>query len=362
MTAPYYQDDTVTLLCGDALAESRLLPNGSVQTIVTSPPYFGLRDYGTEGQMGAEDTVEGYVAGMVSLFHELRRVLADDGTLWLNLGDSYSSQPGWGRGGGSTLEGTKNDAKGRSGASKKQFDSRTRPLSDLAPKNLIGVPWRVALALQADGWILRSDIIWHKPNPMPESVTDRLTKSHEYLFLLAKSPKYYYDAKAIAEPIAASSVARLSQPGLSEQAGSERGNGGAKTNGNMKAVGPRFGGSKYGDVGDGGADDRTQTKSGNVYDASSGLANKRTVWTVPTVPFSEAHFAVYPPELIRPCILAGSRIGGTVLDPFSGSGTTGMVATQEGRKYIGIDINSDYLDLSLKTRFVQPVLALGSLS
>jgi DNA modification methylase len=350
MTAPYYQDDTVTLLCGDALAESRLLPNGSVQTIVTSPPYFGLRDYGTEGQMGAEDTVEGYVAGMVSLFHELRRVLADDGTLWLNLGDSYSGRADAAAGVTYT--------RARSVA----MMSRKNTATSIGTKQLLGVPWRVALALQADGWILRSDIIWHKPNPMPESVTDRPTKAHEYLFLLAKSPKYYYDAKAIAEPIAASSVARLSQSGLSEQAGSDRGNGGAKTNGNMKAVGPRFGGSKYGDVGDGGADDKTRTKSGNVYDASSGLANKRTVWTVPTVPFSEAHFAVYPPELIRPCILAGSLIGGTVLDPFSGCGTTGMVATQEGRKYIGIDINSDYLDLSLKTRFVQPVLALGSLS
>jgi hypothetical protein len=189
---------------------------------------------------------------------------------------------------------------------------------------------------------------------MPESVTDRPTKAHEYLFLFAKQPKYYYDAAAIAEPISESSRARLTQPTLASQAVSDRANGGAKTNGAMKAVGPRFGGSKYGD------DDRAEsrTKSGNVYEGGDGLANKRTVWSVPTQPFKAAHFATYPPELIRPCILAGSARGDTVLDPFSGSGTTGMVATQEGRRYVGIDVNAEYLDLSLRTRFAAPVLDL----
>ena len=319
MSIPYYIDDMVTLLHGDALDMARTVPTGSVQTIVTSPPYFGLRDYGEVGQMGAEDTLDGYVAGMVALFSELRRTLADDGTLWLNLGDSYSSTGGSGGVGpnasvGSTL---------------RQAINPTRPSSDLPSKNLLGVPWRIAFALQADGWILRSDIIWAKPNPMPESVTDRPTKSHEYLFLLAKSPRYYYDADAIKEPAAESSLARLAQD-VPNQIGSTRANGGAKTNGTLRAVGGNY-------------------------------VNKRTVWSVATQPFKEAHFATYPPELIRPCILAGSRLGDTVLDPFSGSGTTGMVANQEGRKYIGIDLNSDYLNLSLKTRFAQPVLSMGHL-
>ena len=320
MSIPYYIDDMVTLLHGDALDMARTVPTGSVQTIVTSPPYFGLRDYGEVGQMGAEDTLDGYVAGMVALFSELRRTLADDGTLWLNLGDSYSSTGGSGGVGpnasvGSTL---------------RQAINPTRPSSDLPSKNLLGVPWRIAFALQADGWILRSDIIWAKPNPMPESVTDRPTKSHEYLFLLAKSPRYYYDADAIKEPAAESSLARLAQD-VPNQIGSTRANGGAKTNGTLRAVGGNY-------------------------------VNKRTVWSVATQPFKEAHFATYPPELIRPCILAGSRLGDTVLDPFSGSGTTGMVANQEGRKYIGIDLNSDYLNLSLKTRFAQPALNMGEIA
>lgn len=340
MSNPYYADDMVTLHHGDALDIARTLDAGSVQTIVTSPPYYGLRDYGEAGQLGAEDSVTEYVANMVALFGELRRVLADDGTLWLNLGDSYSSEPGWGRGGGSTLEGAKNDAKGRRGKSRKQFDSMTRPRSVVPPKNLIGVPWRVAFALQADGWILRSDIIWAKPNPMPESVTDRPTKAHEYLFLLAKSPRYYYDAEAIKEPAVTGFNGSEFHTGKTAEHQLGR-----------ASQQPRFGGNKQ----NGG-----RTYSGNEY-APNGLANKRTVWTVPTVPFSAAHFAVYPPELIRPCILAGSRPGDTVLDPFSGSGTTGMVATEEGRKYVGIDLNKDYLDLSLKTRFAQPVLNMGAL-
>lgn len=321
----YYEDDVVTLLHGDAFDVACGLGSGSVQTIVTSPPYFGLRDYGSDGQMGAEESVADYVAGMVSLFRELRRVLTDDGTLWLNLGDTYSNIPGWGRGGGSTLDGRDNAGAGA-------VVPRTL---ELPAKNLLGVPWRVALALQDDGWILRSDIIWAKPNPMPESVTDRPTKAHEYIFLFAKSPRYYYNAEAIKEPA------------VTGFNGSEfhTGKTGEHQLGRASSQ-PRFGGNQK----NGG-----RTYSGNEY-APNGLANKRTVWAVPTVPFSAAHFAVYPPELIRPCILAGSRQGDTVLDPFSGSGTTGMVATQEGRKYVGIDLNADYLKLSLETRFAQPVL------
>jgi len=310
---PYYDDDLVTLFHGDALQVAESLPSASVQTIVTSPPYFGLRDYGAEGQMGAEETLQGYVDGMVALFRELRRVLTDDGTLWLNLGDSYSRDPGKGLSG--TPNGRNVAEMGYSGGS----------LGDVPPKNLIGVPWRVAFALQSDGWILRSEIIWAKPNAMPDAVKDRPTKAHEHIFLLSKSPRYYYDASAIAEP--------SDQP-----AGTIRN-------------------SPMGKAG-GGTGRKDDQRTGIVFD---GTRNKRTVWTIPTVPFSAAHFAVYPPELIRPCVLAGSRTGDTILDPFSGSGTTGMVATQEGRKYIGIDLNKDYLDLSLATRFRQPVLDFGSL-
>lgn len=311
----YYEDERITLLHGDALTEARTLEAGSVQTIVTSPPYFGLRDYGEDGQIGAEQSVHEYVARMVELFREVRRVLSDDGTLWLNLGDSYANDGKWGGSSGGKHVSALHGASGI---------GRAKVTTGLPPKSLIGVPWRVAFALQDDGWILRSDIIWAKPNPMPESVTDRPTKSHEYLFLFSKNSNYYYDADAIAED-------------------AKKGD-----------AGSRFGGSKYGD------DDSAQsrTKSGNVYEPD-GKRNKRTVWTVPTVPFPGSHFAVYPPDLIRPCILAGSRPGDTVLDPFSGSGTTGQVAAFEGRKYIGIDLNREYLDLSLRTRFAQPVLPWG---
>lgn len=315
---PYYSDNLVTLFHGDALQVAESLPSASVQTIVTSPPYFGLRDYGADGQMGAESSVHEYVAAMCGLFRELRRVLADDGTLWLNLGDSYASGE----------VGRHDYADGSMIAAGAQ-DGRKRftPVTGVRPKNLLGVPWRVALALQADGWILRSDIIWAKPNPMPESVTDRPTKAHEYVFLFAKSPHYYYDAAAVAEPFA------------DERMGAS----GAKA-------------SKY-------IDGSSKRNDGGVTGAPKADArNKRTVWNVATVPFAAGHFAVYPPDLIRPCILAGSRVGDTILDPFSGSGTTGMVATEEGRKYIGFDLNVEYLDLSLQTRFRQPVLDFGSIA
>jgi site-specific DNA-methyltransferase (cytosine-N4-specific) len=350
----YYSDDTVTLLHGDALEQGRTLEAGSVQSIVTSPPYFGLRDYGMVGQLGAETSVHEYVANMVALFAELRRVLADDGTLWLNLGDSYSSA------GGKTGVGVK----ARVGNTLKQRDSRTRPASDAPAKNLLGIPWRVAFGLQADGWILRSDIIWHKPNPMPESVTDRPTKSHEYMFLLSKSPKYFYNAAAIAEPVTDSTVARLSQD-VSGQRGSSRANGGGKSNGTMKAVGAGSWRDREYDqsmLPEGMQQSGKKGRPRGSVDTGGDTRNARTVWSIPTVPFGEAHFAVYPPELIRPCILAGSRPGDTILDPFSGSGTTGMVATQEGRKYVGIDLNSDYLDLSLRTRFQQPSLNFGGVA
>ena len=287
---------------------------------------------------------------MVEVFREVRRVLRDDGTVWLNLGDSYARAGGWSNNNG--LDGVKRGEGNRAMSNMTGEGGASQKLADgLKPKDLIGIPWRVAFALQADGWYLRQDIIWHKPNPMPESVRDRCTKAHEYLFLLSKSERYYFDARSIAQPIAESSKERLAQPNLPNQTGSDRVPG--KTNGNMKAVGPRFGGNKYGD------DDReeSRTKSGNEHTGGDGLANRRSVWTVPTMPYSGAHFATFPPALIEPCILAGSRSGDTVLDCFFGSGTTGEVAGNLGRNWIGCEINDQYAPLQ-RARTAQHGLAL----
>ena len=276
------------------------------QTCVTSPPYFGLRDYGHPGQLGLEQTPEEYIAAMVEVFRCVRDVLADDGTLWLNIGDSYA-----GGGGGNYSAGTLNN----SGQNITNVRNRPAWLSQagLKPKDLIGIPWMLAFALRADGWYLRQDIIWSKPNPMPESVRDRCTKAHEYIFLLSKSERYFFDSEAVMEPVASSTIERLSQPTLSQQEGSTRVPG--KTNGNMKAVG------------------RTDKR------------NRRSVWTVATRPYKGAHFATFPPALIEPCILAGSRPGDIVLDPFMGSGTTASVALQHGRQYLGCELNPAYRPL-----------------
>ena len=293
----------VDIHIGDCIASMRGLPDQSVHTCVTSPPYFGLRDYGMPGQIGLEPTNAEFVAAMVEVFREVKRVLRDDGTLWLNLGDSYVT----------TAPGTINAAQPKGSKPNADQWANKRPdlrKTGLKPKDLIGIPWRVAFALQDDGWYLRQDIIWHKPNPMPESVTDRCTKAHEYLFLLSKSPRYYFDSEAIKEPVAESSAARLAQPTLATQAGSARVPG--KTNGNMKAVG------------------------------NGETRNCRSVWTVTTKPFKGAHFATFPPDLIEPCVLAGSPVGGTVLDPFGGSGTTAGVALKHGRKAILCELNPQY--------------------
>lgn len=310
--------------CRDAL---KGMDAASVHCCVTSPPYFGLRDYGVDGQIGLEPTPDGYVAELVGVFREVRRVLRDDGTLWLNLGDSYANDAKWGGASGGKHVSALH---GNSGI------GRAKKNTGLKAKDLIGIPWRVAFALQADGWYLRQDIIWHKPNPMPESVRDRCTKAHEYVFLLSKSERYYFDAGAIAEPLAGSSIARLAQS-IGAQAGSDRVPG--KTNGPMKAVGPRFGGSKYGDS----ESAEHRTKSGDVWEGNAkGLRNKRSVWTVATKSFSEAHFATFPPELIEPCILAGCPEGGTVLDPFGGAGTTALVASRLQRSSVLIELNPEY--------------------
>lgn len=517
---------TATIHVGDCRDVLATLPDQSVQTCVTSPPYFGLRDYGVDGQIGLESTVEAFVENLVDVFREVRRVLKDDGTLWLNLGDSYASTTGnktitpqtaykTGRAGGDAF------APAKKTLEYEAADAGFKDYGALKPKDLIGIPWRVAFALQQPyekphtikrevdrawmaalvdgegcisirrydshsngldhdrcqdgfvpfisignndrelldrcveitgygkvnvkdrpdidrrgiksrrtyygwrldgnkamdvirdiypylvakrrqailthtldlsnkrgkelrgngrlpeseqqkrellktlinacnqrehvdlpawvqepereiepGWYLRQDIVWAKPNPMPESVRDRCTKSHEYLFLLTKAPRYYYDAAAIAEPVTESTIERLSQPTLATQAGSDRVPG--KTNGAMKAVGPRFGGHKYGDD----TSEQSRTKSGNVYEAGDGKRNKRSVWTVATQPFSEAHFATFPPKLIEPCILAGSRPGDVVLDPFAGAGTTGLVADRLNRDFIGIELNPEYADIA----------------
>lgn len=339
-----------------------------VQTCITSPPYWGLRDYGVAGQSGLEPTPEAFVANLVEVFRLVRDVLADDGTLWLNLGDSYA---GSGRGGNPTEESS--TLQGGQESQRASMIGRTRgsqlhaglhenarqagnigralvpPPNGLKQKDLVGIPWMVAFALRADGWWLRQDIIWSKPNPMPESVTDRCTKAHEYIFLLSKSPRYYCDMEAIAEPLAPASIERLTQPGIGEQTGSARVPG--KTNGNMKAV------SKYSD----GAESviaEHRTKAGisgedNLQAAlarsvEKGTRNKRSVWTVATQTYKEAHFATFPPALIEPCILAGSRTGDIVLDPFFGSGTTGYVAEKLGRRFLGIELNEKYIELSKK--------------
>lgn len=296
------------LLVGDCIEQMRTLPDASVNTCVTSPPYFGLRDYDVDGQIGLEDTPDAFVARLVEVFREVRRVLRDDGTLWLNLGDSYGGARG-ARGGQQGKNGWMNDR----AVTQHRHRGKSR---GGGYKQLLGIPWRVAFALQADGWYLRQDIIWAKPNPMPESVRDRCTKAHEYIFMLSKRPRYFFDAEAIREPMAASSLPRLRQ-NIAGQVGTTRANGGAKTNGNFKASG----------------------------DLESGLRNRRSVWTVTTKPFKGAHFATFPPDLIEPCILAGCPEGGTVLDPFGGSGTTAGVALKYGRNAILCELNPKYAAL-----------------
>lgn len=318
----HYDDGDVHLILGDAADPhtTAALAAGAVRTIVTSPPYYGLRDYDEDAQIGQEETVAEYIDRLVLVFENLRDALADDGTVWVNLGDSYASSTtnNGGYSARSTLAGYSSpDTKGRRA---NDASVKRRRKLELRPKNLYGVPWRFAFAMQGAGWILRSEIIWAKPNPMPESVRDRPTSAHEHIFMFAKNPAYYYDADAILEPFK-NGDGRIGRESKSFKANPDRADGGKPP-----------------------------------ATAREGGRNKRTVWEVASVPFAGGHFAAYPPDLIRPCIRAGSTFGDTVLDPFSGSGTTGYVARQEGRKYIGIDLNREYLDLSLRTRFAQPVM------
>lgn len=326
----YYNDDQVTLHLGDALEVARELPSGSVDCIVTSPPYFGLRDYGTDGQYGLESSPAEYAETMRDLFSQLRRVLTEDGTFWLNLGDSYAhpNQSG--------PQGSKGQRAGRTFTASGAGGCKSVP-----PKNLIGIPWRVAFALQDDGWILRNDIVWAKPNGMPESVIDRFATKYEHVFMFAKSQSYWFDLDAVRVPHSEATVARLASGPVSiarRTPGEQRDANiyGAAAGTNLTATGKRH-------------------TSGHA-----GGKNPGDVWSIPTQPFSEAHFAVFPIALPQRCILAGCKPGGTVLDPFSGSGTTGLAAQRTGRKYVGIDLNRDYLDLSLKTRLAGATLDFGS--
>lgn len=321
VTTIYYEDDQVTLHLGDALAVARELPNGSADCIVTSPPYFGLRDYGTEGQYGLEATPAQYVETMRALFLELQRVLADDGTLWLNLGDSYARNPAKGTTG--TMNGRNVPRMGYAG------NRIGRP--EVPEKNLLGVPWMVALGLQYDGWILRNDIIWHKPNAMPESVQDRLSGKHEHIFMFSKSQRYWFDLDPVREEQSPESLARR-----------ERGDWRAKAG---------WAEAYHGNPPKGLAAQSTRPTCGK---------NPGDVWSIPTQPFPGAHFAVFPVALPQRCISAGCKPGGTVLDPFSGSGTTGLAAQRTGRKYVGIDINADYHDLALRERLKQQALDFGA--
>ncbi|MGY2503461.1 DNA-methyltransferase [Pseudomonas azotoformans] len=328
------------VLIGDCIESMRTLQDQSVSTCVTSPPYYGLRDYGMAGQIGLEVTPAEFVGRLVEVFREVRRVLRNDGTVWVNMGDTYASIAGGYAPGGSA---GKHDTVSQATRGAVLRGTRRSPPAGLKQKDLMGIPWRLAFALQDDGWYLRQDIIWHKPNPMPESTRDPCTKSHEYLFLLSKSPRYFYDQDAIKEPVALSSITRMAQD-LEQQRGSDRVPG--KSNGPMKAVRSKRDSFKRDDS------KREQPIPGQSLGTHRpdreesawplDTRNKRSVWTVPTQGFKGAHFATFPPDLIRPCILAGAPLGGTVFDPFGGAGTTAVVAMQEGRKSILCELNPDY--------------------
>jgi len=300
---------------GNCLTILKTFPAESVHCCITSPPYYGLRDYGMKEQIGLEQTPDEYVSALVSVFCEVRRVLRDDGTLWVNLGDSYVSSPTGADSKHSRLEGGKQ--------TQHEGGKRSNKVNCGVPaKNLLGIPWRVAFALQKDGWILRQEIIWAKPNPMPESVKDRFTKSHESLFLFAKSGRYYFDQESVKE------TAVGSTKGAGASFRREKSKRGVSICPNSPSPTHR--------------PDREDVR----YDRDT--RNRRSVWNVATVPYKGAHFATFPPALIEPCVMAGCPVGGVILDPFTGSGTTGMVAIQQGRDFIGIELNPEYVKLAQK--------------
>src|SRR3990167_5726846 len=346
---------TVQILIGDALVRLRELPSESVHCCVTSPPYWGLRDYGVAGQIGLEPAPEEWVARLVEIFGEVRRVLRSDGTLWLNLGDSYCNTDKWGGGGaGNTGKHTVSEDGGvPSWAVRRRRD----PIMGIKPKDLVGAPWMLAFALRAAGWWLRQDIIWSKPNPMPESVTDRCTKAHEYIFLLSKSERYHFDQGSIDEAAAYAGLANQDESGFKEPRrfkGKHRE--GYNSSGTVRAK----------DADNRASPPTSRPHSLSAFEEANGreyaTRNKRSVWEVATNPYSEAHFATFPPALIEPCILAGCPKGGTVLDPFGGAGTTALVADRNGRDAILIELNPEYAEMAeRRIRGDTPMFAEGSL-
>lgn len=335
---------TIRILQGDCCDVLKTLPDQSVHCVVTSPPYYGLRDYGVAGQIGLEPSPALYVDRLVEVFREVWRVLRDDGTLWLNLGDSYA---GSGRGGNPADSPHQKQATNR--GSRAFFHDNmvdngvigrkwVKPPAGYKQKDLIGIPWMAAFALRADGWYLRSDIIWHKPNPMPESVTDRPTSAHEHVFLLSKTRSYYYDADAIREAEEVPDwddgsrvFGGVNKHGANAQHGRTTGR---RAVGRKRGLPPRH--AQY----------ESSDQSGLDHVGRGGGRNARNVWTVATQPFPEAHFATFPPRLIEPCIKAGSPLGGTVLDPFGGAGTTALVADRLQRSAILIELNPEYVDMA----------------
>jgi len=305
----YYREPGIVLLYGDCRDILPLLEPETIQCCVTSPPYWGLRDYGISEQIGLEKMPDEYVGIMISVFDSIKRVMKSDGTLWLNLGDSYTPQ-------------STHKCLGNRGGNYNQLARDVKDKRHIQtygkPKDLVGIPWRVAFALQAAGWYLRSDIIWHKPNPMPESVTDRPTRAHEYIFLMSKAEKYYYDSEAIKEDAKSTDMKKFTDKGKDKKRGHSRRHAG-------------FNG-RYAEK--------------LKIDGIPKTRNRRDVWTIATKPYKGAHFAVFPPELIEPCILAGTKEGDIVIDPFSGSSTVGHVCKKFKRRYIGIELNKEYLELS----------------
>lgn len=315
---------------GDTLRVLKTWPDAFVHCVVTSPPYWGLRDYGVAGQLGMEQTPEEFVAQLVKVFREVRRVLRPDGTLWLNIGDSYNAA---GRKGHGTRAGHKQNSNRASSA---KADQNRPTAANLKEKDLVGIPWMLAFALRTDGWYLRSDIIWAKENPMPESVKDRPTRSHEYIFLLTKSKQYYYDAAAIAEPGSLMDTHTTTRKERADEA--------QKTSPTSQINGIRSDKQRGHSRRHDGFNDRWDAMT--KKDQCATMRNKRDVWTINPEPFPEAHFATFPQKLVGPCVLAGAPSGGLVLDPFMGAGTTALVAARFNRRFLGIELNPEYIRMA----------------
>jgi len=325
----------IKILQGNCIDKIKEIENNSIDCVVSSPPYFGLRDYGVNEQFGLEKTYQEYIANTIKVFETFKPKLKDTATIWWNVGDSYSS--------GKRTSTTNQSLRG----DKNYGVTRTPVQNGIKEKDLLMIPNRVAIALQDAGWYIRSEIIWHKPNPMPESVRDRPTSCHEKIWLITKNKKYYYDHESIKEPITDTTAIRLLQKNIENQKGSLRGNGGMKSNGNMKAMGRKKFDKNMGGSGTSFVDHSGYKKADGTYMINP-TRNKRNVWTITTKPFRGAHFATFPKDLIEPCIKAGCPEGGVVLDPFGGSGTTGIVASLNNRNAILIELNQNYIDIANK--------------